>query len=73
MSRILVRISSVERLMISSGMSSQVSSAGLSGVVSIATSGAADADEEDAAASAGLFAVLSGGFGGCVEDMVGGE
>lgn len=69
MSRILVKISSVEIAMISSGMSSQVSSVGLSGVVSIASAPAGAAEEDDGVLSSclpGLF----GGFGGDAEDMV---
>ena len=70
--RILVKISSVERPIISSGISSQVSSAGLSGVVSIAASWAADAGaaDEDKPLS-GLLELELGGFGGCDEDMAG--
>ena len=71
MSRILVNISSVERFIISSGMSSQVSSAGLSGVVSIAASWPAVAGVEDEAAVSGLLLPLLGASGGGAEDMIG--
>jgi len=51
----------------SSGISAQVSSAGWSGVVSMASAGAVDDD----GVGSGFFSLLfsGGGFGGCVEDM----
>ena len=70
MSRILVKISSVERFMISSGMSSQVSSVGRSELVSIETSASRGAEEDDGALSVGLLELLFGALGGCDEDMV---
>ena len=74
MSRVRVTISSVDRDLMSSGMSSHVSSGGWSGVVSIADSPeAAGAVDDDACVSGfcSLLALFSsgGGFGGCVEDM----
>ena len=72
MSRIRVRISSVLRAIISSGMSAQVSSAGWSGVVSIASWGASE-DEEGAGSGAFSLLFPVGGFGGCWEAMRGSE
>lgn len=76
MSRVLVAISSVDKDLISSGMSSQVSSGGWSGVVSIALSLAAAADDEETCVSGfcSLLLLFSGGWlGGCAEDMTGVE
>lgn len=68
MSRIRVRISSVLKVMISSGMSAQVSSAGWSGVVSIASCVASE--DEDAAGSGAFSLFPAGGVGGCCEAMM---
>lgn len=67
--RIRVRISSVLKDMISSGISSQVSSAGRSGVVSIAS---CVASEDEDAAGSGAFSLLFpvGGVGGCCEAII---
>lgn len=68
-----MNISSVVRDFISSGMSSHVSSAGRSGVVSIAASGFSPWGFEDDEPFSGFFSLLfvGGGFGGCV-DAIGG-
>lgn len=70
MSRILVRISSVLKDMTSSGMSAQVSSAGWSGVTSMAPSwGAAGAEFDES--DSGCFSGLGAGFpGGGADDIM---
>ena len=59
----------------SSGMSSQVSSGGRAGVVSIVTSCAPDEAEAEEGPSLGFSGLSVGGLGGGAEDMVraGGE
>lgn len=59
-------MSSVDRDIMSSGISDQSSSGITSGVVSIAASGGAGVDDEGAS---GCFSLLfsGGGFGGCVD------
>ena len=59
------------KAMTSSGISAQVSSAGWSGVVSIAPS--ASGDVEVASPSGCFSGFVEGGFGGGAEDMVGFE
>lgn len=69
MRRALVRISSVVRLRMSSGMSSHVSSGGTSGVTSMAAAASAGA-EASWAADSGCFSGLGGGvLGGGAEDI----